>query len=181
MKFFTFILTTYITKIYSYSCRSQNSQSCVTLDFPIDGTDEITNCNLLQSTFHNFVIEHNFFCNNMNQSYVESLCVNTDILLTDCFVPIGLSINTLYQKNNQICSLNTTIFDISVNSSIYTNISNYCNISIYQNGEFPGILIAGIIGVIFLGLICLICLCVNICPNHQDNIKPNLFIRESIV
>lgn len=178
MKLLNILLIVYINKITSYSCRSQKSKTCVTLDFTINGSNEITNCDLLQSTFNDFVIEHNFFCNNMNQSYVDLLCVSTNTLQTNCYVDIGLSINTLYEKNNQICSLNATIFDHSVNS-IYTNITNYCNSNLNQDGDLSGIIITGIIFGIFLGFTCLICLCINMCkPIEYVKTRPNLWLRE---
>ena len=74
MKIINLIYIYFITNIQSrrlYSCRSQHSLTCVSLDFPINGFYEITNCDLLKNTFNSFVVEHNFFCNNMNQTYKE--------------------------------------------------------------------------------------------------------------
>ena len=183
MKIINLIYIYFITNIQSrrlYSCRSQHSLTCVSLDFPINGFYEITNCDLLKNTFNSFVVEHNFFCNNMNQTYKESLCLNIDNLKTDCFVNIGTSINSLYEKKKEICSLYNTIFNMSQKE--FSNITNYCNIT--ENLDDSGlysILIA--FGIIICSCFCCCCLCykthVNIQRNYRkERMRQILSIRE---
>jgi len=151
-----------------YSCRSQKSPTCVTLDFPVDGYQEVTNCDVLHNIYNNFVIEHQFFCQNMNQTNQDLYCINIAEYPTDCFVNIGQPINLLYAKNNEICFVHQTILEnitfnnITNNDYIASNITNYCNINLAGEYDITGLIIILIAFGMIFGLFCCICCCYKV-------------------
>lgn len=152
-----------------YSCRLQ--KTCATLDFPIDGIYEITNCDLLNTVYNQLVIEHQYFCANMNEIKQEVFCININDFPNDCIVNIGTTINTIYAKNKGIC-FNSNIIFSNVTNNITNNITNYCNTN-FNNTDDLSILIMIIITIsIIIGFCCLFCCCCYcVHKTAQDNYR----------
>ena len=143
-----------------YSCRS-----CATLDFPIDGIYEITNCDLLNTVYNQLVIEHQYFCTNMNKTTEDLFCININDFPTDCLI------NTLYAKNKEIC-FNSNIIFSNVTNDITNNITNYCNTNFNTTDDLSVLIMILITISIIIGFCCLFCCCCYcVHKTSQDNFR----------
>lgn len=82
-------------------------------------------CNELQGVFYNFTEEHEFFCKNMQQTFIN-MCLNSSSLSTVCYKPIQDSIQVLYNKHIDLCLIKNQLFDIALHN-ITEKVAMYCS------------------------------------------------------
>jgi len=159
-------------------CIQIKPPTCAQLDFPINDNKLISNCTTLKNINTELVYQHNYLCFMMKPSYITSYCINTSSLLEDCYTNIGNKINTLYEKNNNICSMINSLFSLNnTNSDVYS----ICNINRVGSNEINIAIILLIIIPILFGCGCcfLIC-CVTGCKCNSKEVSSDLTERKYI-